>query len=143
MLRHFSDLVERAPAGSGLQQVLSQLATLYGLWSLQKHIGTLFQGFYVVLLEGMFKIDVCVCVCVCVFSGVYFSHPTDIQLLRDTILMLCSEVREATAVIILNISLISTARLQLKDQVVSLVDVIAPPDHILKSPIGVSNGKVR
>ena len=31
---------------------------------------------------------------------------------------------------------------QLKDETVSLVDVIAPPDHILQSPIGHSNGQV-
>ena len=31
---------------------------------------------------------------------------------------------------------------QLKDEVVSLVDVIAPPDHILQAPIGMSSGEV-
>ena len=31
---------------------------------------------------------------------------------------------------------------QLKDDVVSLVDVIAPPDFILRSPIGRSDGQV-
>ena len=32
--------------------------------------------------------------------------------------------------------------MQLKDEAVSLVDVLAPPDFILNSPIGHSNGKV-
>lgn len=31
---------------------------------------------------------------------------------------------------------------QLKDEAVSLVDVVAPPDFILKSPIGASDGQV-
>lgn len=32
--------------------------------------------------------------------------------------------------------------MQLKDEAVSLVDVVAPPDFILKSPIGASDGQV-
>ena len=32
--------------------------------------------------------------------------------------------------------------LQLKDQAVSLCDVLAPPDHILQSAIGSSDGQV-
>ena len=32
--------------------------------------------------------------------------------------------------------------LQVKDEAVALVDVVAPPDHILGSPIGNSDGKV-
>ena len=32
--------------------------------------------------------------------------------------------------------------LQLKDQAVSLCDVVAPPDHILQSAIGSSDGQV-
>ena len=35
-----------------------------------------------------------------------------------------------------------TDHLQLKNEAVSLVDVIAPPDFILQSPIGSSNGEV-
>ena len=31
---------------------------------------------------------------------------------------------------------------QLKDEAVALIDVVAPPDHILKSPIGHSSGQV-
>jgi len=31
---------------------------------------------------------------------------------------------------------------QVKNEAVALVDVVAPPDHILGSPIGHSNGKV-
>ena len=36
-----------------------------------------------------------------------------------------------------------TIALQLKDQAVSLCDVVAPPDHILQSAIGSSDGQVR
>jgi len=35
-----------------------------------------------------------------------------------------------------------TDHLQLKNEAVSLVDVIAPPDFILPSPIGSSSGEV-
>ena len=31
---------------------------------------------------------------------------------------------------------------QLKDEAVALVDVLAPPDHVLRAPIGLSNGEV-
>ena len=35
-----------------------------------------------------------------------------------------------------------THTIQLKDEAVSLVDVIAPPDFVLQSPIGASDGQV-
>ncbi len=33
--------------------------------------------------------------------------------------------------------------MQLKNEALSLIDAIAPPDHILRSPLGQSDGKVR
>ncbi|XP_022101091.1 peroxisomal acyl-coenzyme A oxidase 3-like [Acanthaster planci] len=79
-----------------LRTVLLKLGSLYGLWSLEKHAATLYQGGY--------------------FSGSGPAH-----LIRDAILTLCS---------------------QLKDEAVALVDVFAPPDFILNSPIGASDGQV-
>nr|KAG5696860.1 hypothetical protein BaRGS_035270 [Batillaria attramentaria] len=79
-----------------LQPVLRGMCALYGLWSLEKHLATLYQGGYI--------------------SG---SDPP--RIIREAILRLCSE---------------------LKDDAVALVDVLAPPDFILNSPIGASNGEI-
>ncbi|KAG7265992.1 LOW QUALITY PROTEIN: hypothetical protein CRUP_029603 [Coryphaenoides rupestris] len=53
------------------------------------------------------------------YQGGYFSGKNPADLVHTTILALCS---------------------QLKDDVVSLVDVVAPPDFILNSPIGKADG---
>ena len=53
--------------------------------------------------------------------GGYFSGTQPARLVRSAIITLCR---------------------QLKDQAVSLIDVFAPPDAILNSPIGSSDGKV-
>ncbi|XP_022101155.1 peroxisomal acyl-coenzyme A oxidase 3-like isoform X1 [Acanthaster planci] len=87
---------QRSTIPSSLRDVLQKLCSLYGLWSLEKHSATLYQGGY--------------------FSGSGPAH-----LIRDAILTLCS---------------------QLKDEAVALVDVFAPPDFILNSPIGASDGQV-
>lgn len=85
---------EETPAE--LKPVLSKLCALYGLWSLDKHMATLYQGGYV--SGGMTP-----------------------RIIREAILQLCN---------------------QLKPEVVSLVDAIAPPDFILNSPIGCSDGQI-
>ncbi|PVD31700.1 hypothetical protein C0Q70_07118 [Pomacea canaliculata] len=79
-----------------LRSVLRRMAALFGLWSLEKHLATLYQGGYI--------------------AG---SEPP--RIIREAILQLC---------------------LELKDDAVSLVDVIAPPDFILSSPIGSSDGEI-
>lgn len=79
-----------------IKQVLVKLLLLYGLWSLEKHLGTLYQGGH---LEG----------------------PQPANVIRSAILQLCQE---------------------LKGEAVSLVDVIAPPDFILNSCLGRSDGQV-
>lgn len=99
VLRRFMGVItekdgEATPAN--LQPVLRSLCALYGLWSLEKHMATLYQGGYI--------------------SG---SDPP--RIIRESILRLCGE---------------------LKDNAVSLVDVLAPPDFILNSPIGASDGEI-
>ncbi|CAL1534858.1 unnamed protein product [Lymnaea stagnalis] len=84
------------PTPTTLRTVLSRLCALYGLWSIEKHLTTLYQGGYL--------------------SG---GDPP--RLIREAILQLC---------------------LQLKPDAVSLVDAIAPPDFILNSPIGCSDGQI-
>ncbi|KAF6032169.1 ACOX3 [Bugula neritina] len=85
---------DKTPAD--LRPVLTNLAALYSLWSLEKHLGTLYQGGY-------------------------FRSNSSTKILRKTILQLCTE---------------------LKDNSVSLVDALAPPDFILASPIGRADGQI-
>lgn len=54
-------------------------------------------------------------------TGGYISGSQPARLIRATILDLCSE---------------------LKDDAVSLVDAVAPPDFVLNSPIGAADGQV-
>ncbi|KAK3775876.1 hypothetical protein RRG08_011440 [Elysia crispata] len=79
-----------------LRPVFHRLAALYGLWSVEKHLATLYQGGYVSGGEAP-------------------------RIIREAILLLCQ---------------------QLKPDAVSLVDAIAPPDFILNSPIGASDGQI-
>lgn len=83
-------------ADISIKNVLSKLFSLYGLWSLQKHIGILYEGGY--------------------FHG---SEPS--RLLNEAILQLCGEI---------------------KDDAVSLIDAIGPPDFVLNSVLGQSDGLV-
>ncbi|KAJ9594890.1 hypothetical protein L9F63_013815, partial [Diploptera punctata] len=76
--------------------VLQKLCSLYGLWSLEKHLGTLYE------------------------CG-YATGPQPTRLIREGILQIC---------------------LQLKPEAVALADAIAPPDFILNSVIGKSDGKL-
>ncbi|XP_064619256.1 peroxisomal acyl-coenzyme A oxidase 3-like [Lineus longissimus] len=79
-----------------LKTVLMQLCDLYGLWSIEKHLATLYQGGYL-------------------------SGPEPSQMIRQRIVDLCSD---------------------LKYDAVSLVDAMAPPDFVLNSPIGNSDGQI-
>ncbi|KAM3857625.1 peroxisomal acyl-coenzyme A oxidase 3 [Diretmus argenteus] len=96
VLQRFHQLTSDRDTPAGLRPVLNQLCSLYGLWSLSKHMATLYQGGY--------------------FSG---GKPA--ELVQTSILTLCS---------------------QLKEEAVALVDVIAPPDFILNSPIGKADGEL-
>lgn len=80
-----------------IQNVLTKLLSLYGAWSLDKHMSILYQGGYA-------------------------SGPKPTQLIKQGILDLCA---------------------QLKPDAVTLVDVIAPHDFFMTSPLGQSDGEVR
>lgn len=70
---------------------------MYGLWSLEKFLPTLYEGGYA---EG----------------------PKPTQVIHEAILKLCSDI---------------------KNDAVTLIDAVAPPDFILNSVLGASDGKVR
>ncbi|KAI3376693.1 hypothetical protein L3Q82_017120 [Scortum barcoo] len=94
-LQKFHEMTTDQDTPAGLRPVLSKLCALYGLWSLNSHMATLYQGNYL--------------------SG---GKPA--ELVQMSILTLCS---------------------QLKDDAVALVDVFAPTDFILNSPIGNADGQ--
>lgn len=79
-----------------IKNVLTKLFALYGLFTLEKHVAFLYQGQYA-------------------------TGPQLANLIQDSVLKLCSE---------------------LKNDAVALVDVIAPPDFILNSVLGASDGRV-
>lgn len=82
--------------GSNIHNVLQKCFLLYGLWSLEKHLGTLYM------------------------AG-YFRNEEAGLCLREAVLQLCKE---------------------LKPEAVTLVDAISPPDFVLNSALGASDGKV-
>ncbi|XP_057295716.1 peroxisomal acyl-coenzyme A oxidase 3-like [Hydractinia symbiolongicarpus] len=84
---------ERCPPE--FKQLLNNIYMLYGLWIIEKNIGTFFQGGY-------------------------FADPRQAEFIKESILAYCS---------------------LLKKDGMFLVDVLAPPDWVLNSPIGHSNGK--
>ncbi|XP_077293828.1 peroxisomal acyl-coenzyme A oxidase 3-like [Arctopsyche grandis] len=77
------------------KEILKTLASLYGAWSLEKHLTNLYMGGYFIGEAG--------------------------QLLRDGIINLCKT---------------------LKPEAVALVDTLAPPDFIINSVLGKSDGYV-
>ncbi|XP_072112045.1 peroxisomal acyl-coenzyme A oxidase 3 isoform X1 [Mobula birostris] len=96
VLQKFHDFVHSTSTPVHLQPVLKQLASLYGLWSLTKHVAVLYQGGY-------------------------FSGDKPAKSVQNSVLNLCA---------------------QLKDDTVALVDVLAPPNFILNSPIGKADGEI-
>lgn len=80
-----------------IKSVLTRMFALYGVWSLDKHLGTFYQGGY---MEGALPAT----------------------LIRDSVIQLCGE---------------------LKDDAISLIDVLAPRDEALQSCLGHSDGQVK
>jgi len=95
VLDRFYQKVFQSNIPARIKDVSERMFRLYGLWSLEKHLATLFQG-------GFFK------------------HGSHGKALREAILQLCVE---------------------LKPDVVTLVDSFAPPDWVLQSALGHSNGE--
>lgn len=95
-LQRFHEQSRSEETPVALRPVLQKLCGLYGLWSLNSHMATLYQGGYL-------------------------SGRKPAQMVQTAILTLCS---------------------QLKDDAVTLVDVMAPPDFILNSPIGNADGQL-
>ncbi|KAG8199726.1 hypothetical protein JTE90_000822 [Oedothorax gibbosus] len=94
-LQRFSDFISEQ-SDPGTVEVLSDLLYLYGLWSMEKHLSTFYEGGF----------------CGTPLAG---------KLIKEGILKLCED---------------------LKDQAVSLADAISPPDFILNSALGMSDGQI-
>ncbi|XP_018573193.1 peroxisomal acyl-coenzyme A oxidase 3 isoform X2 [Anoplophora glabripennis] len=94
-LRQMMEKIKEAEDGA-VSKVLNNVCLLYGLWSLEKHIPTLYQG-------------------------AYFHGSEVASLIQDSVLKLCND---------------------LKNEAVSLIDAVAPPDFILNSVLGASDGMV-
>ncbi|XP_065345183.1 peroxisomal acyl-coenzyme A oxidase 3-like [Cloeon dipterum] len=88
--------VKEKSAEPSLIAVLEKVATLFGLWSIEKHLATLYEGGYA-------------------------NGPEAAQFVREGILLLCRD---------------------LKKEAVALADALAPPDFILNSAIGHSDGEI-
>ncbi|RWS04412.1 Peroxisomal acyl-coenzyme A oxidase 3-like protein [Dinothrombium tinctorium] len=97
-IERFHEFCKQASSNE-LRTVLERMGTLFALWSLEKHLPTLYESNYI---------------------GAH--SPRNVaSTMREAILTLC---------------------LQLKNEAVSLVDAIAPPDFILNSCLGNSDGRV-
>lgn len=93
---------------------MTKICTLFGLWSIEKHLGTLYEGMFVKQLGSM-KDDISY------ITGGFATGPCATRLIRKAILQLC---------------------LELKPDAVAVADALAPPDFILNSALGQSDGEV-
>lgn len=95
-LRCFTVRLDLPEISAELTPTLRRIQTLYGLWCLDKHMATFYQGNFT--------------------SGPAFG-----EFIRKELLLKCKE---------------------LKNDAVAVADAIAPPDWVLNSVIGKSDGKV-
>ncbi|KXJ29078.1 peroxisomal acyl-coenzyme A oxidase 3 [Exaiptasia diaphana] len=95
VFRRFKEACRSADTPVGLRPVLTLMCSLYGLWTLEKHLATLYEG-------GFCR------------------STNDARIVKSAIITLC---------------------FKLKGESVLLSDALAPPDFILNSPIGLSNGQ--
>ncbi|XP_053212724.1 peroxisomal acyl-coenzyme A oxidase 3-like [Panonychus citri] len=98
IISRFHNFYSEDPIEPELRSVLARLNLLFGLWTFEKHLATLYEAGHI---------------------QANLDYP--VTLIRDNILALCSS---------------------LKDDSVSLVDALAPPDFILNSSLGYSDGKI-
>ncbi|XP_049864432.1 peroxisomal acyl-coenzyme A oxidase 3-like [Schistocerca gregaria] len=96
MLSNFWKYASSKDIDAPVKEVLMKLCSLFGSWSLERHLASLYKGGYV-------------------------KGPQASDMLREGIMHLCT---------------------QLKNEAVSLADAIAPPDFILNSLLGNSDGKI-
>lgn len=95
-LSRFWQFCLSAELPENIKVVLTKLFLLYGYWSLEKHLATLYQGGYC-------------------------NGPRAAELIRQAILELCTS---------------------LKGEAVALVDSVSPPDFVVNSALGKSDGMV-
>lgn len=96
-LNNFFEKIQSRNINQNISTVLNRLGILYGLWSLEK---------YAILF----------------YEGQYTSDPILIKLMNQSILKLCSE---------------------LKNDIIGVADALAPPDFVVNSVLGKADGQVR
>lgn len=89
-------VINSIPSNESLKVVLEKMMLLYSLSCLEKHLATFYQGGYC-------------------------AGPKMTDLIRESILNLCSE---------------------LKPEAIAIADALAPPDFVLNSILGMSDGRV-
>ncbi|XP_019309353.2 peroxisomal acyl-coenzyme A oxidase 3 isoform X4 [Panthera pardus] len=115
VVRRFHEYVHQPGVPPPLRATLQRLSALYALWSLNQHTALLYRGGY-------------------------FSDEQAGKMIENTILNLCAQGSPwRFAGVARHTDFVSQ---QLKDDAVALVDVIAPPDFILDSPIGRADGEL-
>ncbi|XP_040602894.1 peroxisomal acyl-coenzyme A oxidase 3 isoform X3 [Mesocricetus auratus] len=114
VVQRFHEHTHSSSVPPSLQAVLRRLSTLYGLWSLSQHTALLYRGGYI--------------------SGEQAGRA-----MEDAILALCMQLPWRLWGVTKWTDFVSQ---QLKDDAVALVDVIAPSDFVLGSPIGRADGEL-
>lgn len=89
-------VIKTIPSNKSLKIVLNNMMLLYSLSCLEKHLASFYQGGYC-------------------------TGPQMTDLIRESILNICSE---------------------LKPEAVAIADALAPPDFVLNSVLGMSDGRV-
>ncbi|XP_050545709.1 peroxisomal acyl-coenzyme A oxidase 3-like isoform X3 [Daktulosphaira vitifoliae] len=96
ILKQFIETTSSTDLDDTHRIILHKLASLYGFWSIEKHLSLMYEGGYI-------------------------SGPLASMIIKESIIDLCSN---------------------LKNESVTLADALAPPDFILNSVLGASNGKI-
>lgn len=117
MLKQFIETTSSPKLDGPHKAVLHKLATLYGFWLVEKHLSIIYEGKYsrtfIILINKNNYLFITI--------GGYANGPLASVIVKGSVIDLCSS---------------------LKDEAVTLADAIVPPDFILNSVLGASNGRV-